>query len=205
MIKNVVFDFGQVLVRFDPAYMVGVYVSDPDDKALLANVVFDRLYWNDLDSGRLGHDEAFELMSQRLPERLHDNARRIYDSWIVNLPEIEGMRELVSYIKAEHGVRCYVLSDISVYFAENSHRVPILSLIDGCVFSGEEGITKPDRRIYEHLIEKYRLDPAETVFIDDKPGNIEGAAAVGIKGYVFDGDSKKLREWLDGMMVCWRK
>lgn len=201
MIKNVIFDFGQVLVRFDPAYMVGVYVSEPDDKALLEKVVFDRLYWNDLDAGKLGHDEAFELMCQRLPERLHDSARRIYDGWILNIPEIEGMRELVSYIKEKYGVKCFVLSDISHYFADNSHRVPILSLVDGCVFSANVGATKPDRRIYEHLIEKYRLDPAETVFIDDKPGNIEGAAAVGIKGYVFDGDSAKLKTWFDGMMV----
>ena len=197
MIKNVVFDFGQVLVRFDPQYMVGVYVPEGKDGELLSEVIFDRLYWDELDSGRLGHDEAFDMMRQRLPERLWEIARRIYDDWIINIPEIDGMRELISYIKKEYGVRCFVLSDISHYFVENSHRIEILQNIDGCVFSSNVGVTKPDRRIYEHLIEKYSLDPAETVFIDDKPGNIAGAAAVGINGYVFDGDSGKLREWLE--------
>ena len=197
MIKNVIFDFGQVLVRFEPGYMVGVCVSDGDDKELLSRVIFDRLYWDELDAGALGHNEAFELMRERLPERLHGVARRIYDDWILNIPEIEGMRELVTYIKEKYGVRCFVLSDISHYFAENSHKVPILSLIDGCVFSATVGVTKPDRHIFEHLLAKFELDPTETVFIDDKLGNIEGAATVGIKGYVFDGDSEKLREWLE--------
>ena len=48
-IKNVVFDFGQVMVYFNPKYMVGVYVKDKDDAALLEEVVFDRLYWDRLD------------------------------------------------------------------------------------------------------------------------------------------------------------
>ena len=200
MIRNVIFDFGQVLVRFEPDYMVGVYVSDSEDKALICEVVFDRLYWNDLDSGALGHDEAFELMRQRLPLRLWDVARRIYDDWVVNLPEIEGMRELILHIKRRYEASCFVLSDISIYFAENSHRVPILSLVDGAVFSGNIGITKPDKRIYEHILDKFGLDPAETVFIDDKPANIAGAEAVGIKGYVFDGDSKRLLSWLEREM-----
>jgi len=197
MIKNVVFDFGQVLVRFDPDHMVGAYVSDSDDKELLAHVIFDRLYWNDLDAGKLGHNEAFELMCERLPQRLHGAARSIYDYWVINLPEIGGMRELVTCIKEKYGVKCFVLSDISNYFAENSHKVPILSMMDGCVYSAPLGITKPNKRIFEHLLAKFDLSAAETVFVDDKPQNIEGAAAVGISGYVFDGDSVKLKEWLE--------
>ena len=114
MIKKVIFDFGQVLVRFEPDYMVGVYVSDAEDKKLLAAVIFDRLYWNDLDSGALGHDEAFELMRQRLPRRLWDVARRIYDDWVVNLPEVEGMRELILHLKSICQAECFVLSDISL-------------------------------------------------------------------------------------------
>ena len=203
MIKNVIFDFGQVLVRFEPSYMVGVYVSDESDRSLLENVIFDRLYWNDLDAGRLGHDEAFDLMCQRIPSRLHSVARRIYDDWVVNIPEIDGMRELVSVVKGK-SVKCFVLSDISRYFADNSHRVPILSLMDGCVFSADVGITKPDRRIFEHILRKFDLSADETVFIDDKPLNIEGAEAVGIKGYVFDGDSAKLRVWLESEITSSR-
>ncbi|MBO5092626.1 MAG: HAD family phosphatase, partial [Clostridia bacterium] len=57
-IKNVVFDFGQVLVYFQPSYMVGAYVSDEADKALIEEVVFDRLYWDRLDSGDISDEEV---------------------------------------------------------------------------------------------------------------------------------------------------
>ena len=57
-IKNVVFDCGQVLVHFEPSYMVGVYVSDKEDKELLEMVVFDRLYWDKLDLGTITNEET---------------------------------------------------------------------------------------------------------------------------------------------------
>ena len=52
-IKTVVFDFGQVMVHFEPSYMVGKYVTDKEDAALLEKVVFDRLYWDKLDAGTI--------------------------------------------------------------------------------------------------------------------------------------------------------
>ena len=60
MIKNIVFDFGQVLVHFEPKYMVGVYVDDKDDAKLLEEVVFDRLYWDRLDAGTISNEETVE-------------------------------------------------------------------------------------------------------------------------------------------------
>ena len=62
MIENVVFDFGQVLIKFDPDHMVGRYVTDAVDAALLSAVVFDRLYWDKLDAGTLGDAEAERIM-----------------------------------------------------------------------------------------------------------------------------------------------
>lgn len=200
MIKNVIFDFGQVLVRFDPTYMVGLYVSDDRDKTLLADVVFDRLYWNELDKGTLGDEELLLLARERLPERLWNVAETIYRNWIIHLPPIDGMAELIRFIKATYNVRCFLLSDISKYFAENCDKAPILQLLDGCVFSGPLGITKPSKEIFEHILNKYGLSAEETVFIDDKDQNIAGANAVGIRGYVFDGDVSKLRRYLDSIL-----
>ena len=200
MIKNVIFDFGQVLVRFDPTYMVGLYVSDEKDKTLLADVIFDRLYWNELDKGTLGDEELLDLARKRLPERLWGVAETIYRNWIIHLPPIDGMAELIRSIKATYGVRCFLLSDISKYFAENCDKAPILQLLDGCVFSGPLGITKPSKEIFEHILNKYGLSAEETVFVDDKEHNIAGANAIGIQGYVFDGDASKLRRYLDSML-----
>ena len=78
MIKNVVFDFGQVLVHFIPADMVEKYVTDPADSALLQEVVFDRLYWDKLDAGTITDEEVLTAVQARLPERLWSVACEIY-------------------------------------------------------------------------------------------------------------------------------
>ena len=134
-IKNVVFDFGQVMVHFEPAYMVGKYVSDAEDARLLCDVVFDRLYWDKLDSGDISDAEVVDACKQRLPARLHGVAEKIYYNWIYNLPEIEGMRELVIYIKEKYHVNLFLLSNISQYFASHANEIQILSLFDKCIFS----------------------------------------------------------------------
>ena len=95
MIKNVIFDFGQVMIRFDPAYMVGRYVQDGEDAALLRNVIFDRLYWDPLDAGTITDEKVVAAIGTRIPARLHEVAEKIYYHWIYNIPEIEGMRALV--------------------------------------------------------------------------------------------------------------
>ncbi len=201
MFKNYIFDFGQVLIKFDPDYMVSAFVTDPDDKKLLVPIIFDRLYWNGLDDGSLSHSEAKEAFLKRVPERLRKPACDIYDSWIRNLPSIDGMSELLDSLK-EKGAKLYLLSNISNYFAENYESVAeikdILSRFDGLVFSAPIRMAKPSREIFEHLLKKFDLKAEDCIFIDDSEKNIEGAAAVGIKGYLFDGDSQKLKKYLLG-------
>ena len=199
-IKNVVFDFGQVLVYFQPSYMVGAYVSDEEDKALIEEVVFDRLYWDRLDSGDISDKEVVSAIKTRLPERLWDVSEKIYYSWIYNIPEIEGMSELIDRIKNRYNVKVYLLSNISNYFASHSEEIPILKKLDGCVFSAPIGIVKPNREIFEHLCKAYKLSPEETLFIDDRADNIEGALRCGLKGYIFDGDVNRLRDYLDSIL-----
>jgi putative hydrolase of the HAD superfamily len=60
MIKNFIFDFGKVMVHFEPEYMVGKYVDDADDAKLLGEVIFDRLYWDKLDAGTITDEQVIE-------------------------------------------------------------------------------------------------------------------------------------------------
>ena len=200
MIKNVVFDFGQVLVHFEPSYMVGQYVTDGDDVRLLEEVVFDRLYWDRLDAGTITDEETVAAVKARLPERLWADAEQIYYNWIYHIPEMEGMRELIARIKERYGVSTYLLSNISHYFADHAEEIPILDLIDHCVFSSLCGMVKPNLEIFLHLCNRYGLDPQETVFVDDRADNVAGAEQAGIQGYVFDGDAKRLGEYLETVL-----
>lgn len=200
MIKNVVFDFGQVLVHFEPEYMVKQYVTDTEDIKLLSEVIFDRLYWDRLDLGTITDEETIALCRERLPQRLWDVAEKIHRNWIYNIPEIEGMKELIKYIKERYGVGVFVLSNISHYFADHSGEIDILNYSNGCVFSARVGITKPDHRIFDHMCKKFGLDPQETMFVDDSEKNINSAIAFGLQGYLFDGDSQKLKSYLDKVL-----
>ena len=196
MIKNVVFDFGQVMVHFDPAYMVSLSVSDKEDAALLEEVIFDRLYWDKMDEGTITDEETVEAVCARLPERLHAVAEEIYFDWIYRLPEVEGMRQLVQDIKRDFGVRTFLLSNISTYFAEHEAEIPCLAEFEKKVFSAVCGHVKPSADIYEYLCHTCEILPEESIFVDDSEKNIRGAEAFGIHGYLFDGDAARLRAYL---------
>ena len=200
-IKNVIFDYGQVMIHFNPAYMIGQYVTDPTDAALLEEVVFDRLYWDRLDDGTTTDEEVLSACCERLPQRLWESARTIYYNWIYNIPPVEGMAELVAYLRGQYGVKLYLLSNISCYFAAHREEMPFLSLFDGCVLSGPIGLVKPDPAIYAHLCNTYPIRPEESLFIDDNACNIEAAKAFGIHGYLFDGDAVKLKTYLDKLLT----
>lgn len=196
MIRNVIFDFGQVMVRFDPAYMVAKYIDDPTDRQLVETVLFDRLYWDKSDRGTITDAEILEAACARLPQRLHDVAKTIYDNWIYNLPEIEGMRALVRELKKRHGIHVYLLSNISTYFAAHAHEIPCLADFEDCVFSAVCGKVKPNPDIFAYLCGRNGLNPTECIFVDDNAANIAGAEAFGIKGYLFDGDASRLKKYL---------
>lgn len=199
-IKNYIFDLGKVLVHFDPMYMTKAYIRNEEDAALVSSVVFDRLYWDPLDDGSITDKALKEACHARLPERLHNVADIVYDNWYFHLPFIDGMEELVLDVK-HSGAKVFLLSNVSSGFAEQYHRVPgfsaLFSHFDGLVFSGPLGIVKPKAEIFWHLLKQYGLNPEETVFIDDCAKNIAGALAVGIHGYLFDGDAAKLRNTLN--------
>ena len=197
--KNYIFDFGKVIVHYDTMYMTKAYISDPEAATLVSSVIFDRLYWDPLDDGTITDEALKEACHARLPKHLHQLADAAYDNWFFHLPLISGMPELIADIKKSGG-KLYLLSNISIGFAEQYHKVPefkqLFSLFDGLVFSGPLGIVKPSPEIFHHLMDQHGLLAEECIFIDDSEKNIAGAEAVGIQGYLFDGDAAKLRATL---------
>ncbi|MBR0509974.1 MAG: HAD family phosphatase [Clostridia bacterium] len=193
--QNYIFDFGMVLFNYDTKYMAGLYTENEEDRDFLESVVFDRLYWDQLDRGEITDSEVIEAIRQRIPERLAETAVKIYNNWIENLTPIPGMEDLLVRIKNKGG-RLYLLSNTSIGFARTYRNVPsvcrVLSLFDGLVFSGPLHMAKPDPAIFRFLLEKYRLSPEETLFTDDNPKNIEAAKQLGLHTFLFDGDSGKL-------------
>lgn len=198
MIKNYIFDFGNVITLFDGEEMTA-RILGKEYISTVAPVVFDRLYWDKLDDGTITDSQVKAAFAERLSSEMYEKACAVYDGWIHNLTPIAGMPELVRDIKNSGG-KLYILSNISRGFAANYQKNPwvseLFSLFDGLVFSAVAGLTKPNREIYDYVTEKYGLSKDECIFIDDSQKNIDGARGAGICGYLFDGDAAKLREFL---------
>lgn len=197
--QNYIFDFGQVLVRFDPEYMTHAEIAEPAQVKALKDIVFDRLYWDPLDAGAMTDEQAKAAICSRLPAESHADACRVYDRWLFHLPPIKGMEELLRQIKADGG-KLFLLSNISIGFAQNWAQVPqlraLFSLFEGLVFSGPLGITKPNKAIFDHLLNTYGLRAEDSCFIDDSQKNVAGAEAAGIAGILFSGDAEALKKRL---------
>lgn len=110
-----------------------------------------------------------------------------------------GKRAEHKTVKDELGVRVFLLSNISTYFADHASEREELEPFERCFFSAVVGHTKPHADMFEYLCRECKIKPEETLFVDDSAKNIAGAEAFGIKGYLFDGDSKKLREYIDSI------
>lgn len=196
MIKNIIFDMGQVLIYFDPdIFIERVGVDDPADKALLKREIYKSVEWARMDRGSLTEEEALQLMCGRLPERLHAAARKLTAEWDRPMLPVQGMAKLVKELK-ENGYGIYLLSNASLRQKCYWEDIPGSEYFDGRVVSAEEKLVKPQPEIYRLICERYGLLPGECVFIDDSTLNAEGAYCCGITPIVFHDDVSELREKL---------
>ena len=150
MIKNIVFDMGNVLVRFDPELFMDRYSLTGEDRKLIRNEVFRSVEWTMLDRGVIDEEIAERRILPRLPERLHDAARGLIEKWDDPIVPVEGMLELLQALKAK-GYRLYLLSNAAtrqpIYWA----RAEASKLMDGALISAEVKLLKPDPVSYTHL------------------------------------------------------
>jgi len=199
MIKNYIFDFGNVLAEFYPDRLTAPFVEDAEVRKKVSDVAFDRLYWDRLDEGSISDNEVKDGIRSRLRGDLGEVGCTVYDNWINSLTPVPGMEKLVEDI-AKTDKKLYLLSNISTGFADGYVDVPwiknLLSKFDGLIFSGVVKLVKPTAEIFEYLLGEFGLNAEESLFIDDNAANIKGAESVGIKGYLFDGDAEKLRKYL---------
>lgn len=195
MIRNILFDMGQVLIRFDRDYFMTRLGVSAEDKPLLMREVFLSVEWVQMDRGILREEEAFLSISQRLPQRLHDAAQKLISMWDRPILEVEGMYDLVKELK-ELGYGIYLLSNASIRQHEYWPRIPASRFFDGKLISADHHVIKPQPEIYRLCLEKFGLQAEECFFIDDAPANIEGALYCGIPGAVFHGDAGLLRSQL---------
>ena len=193
MIKNIIFDMGGVLLRFEPEYFIARLGITGADADLLRREVFRSADWVRMDRGTLTDEEGVASICRRVPEHLHAAVEELVCRW--EIPEIlpmEGMAALIGELK-QAGYGIYLLSNAFTRQHEYWPRVPGSEYFDDTFISADVKLVKPQREIYEMALEKFGVKAEECVFIDDLPSNIEMGENCGIRGVVFHGDVEILR------------
>lgn len=205
MIKNIVFDMGNVLVRYDAKKVCRYFMEDQEEMERVCTSVFVSPEWILLDMGVISEEEALKKMCDRLTtEHEKAMAKLCLEHWHEHcMWAFDGMEEVVMDLK-ERGFGLYLCSNASLRLLQcYQEAIPGIRVFDGVLFSAEVKCIKPQKEMYQHLFERFSLKPEECFFIDDLPTNIEGAKACGMDGYCFsDGDVERLKEKLKERLKC---
>lgn len=196
MIKNIVFDMGQVLVNYVGDLVCQHLIEDESQRKEVSTAVFTSPEWILLDMGVMTEEDALLKMQSRLDtEHKRQMAAQCFWHWHeYNMKQKEGMEELVRWLKST-GYGIYLCSNASVRLLQCYREIiPAVECFDGILFSAEVLCIKPQKEMYEHLFKRFGLVPEECFFVDDLSLNIEGARSCGMDGYCFeDGDVDKLK------------
>ena len=186
MQRNIIFDFGNVLVQWHPELVYGQYFGDEARAWWFLRHVADLDWRQRIDAGESQDDCVAELQARHPDYR---EAIALYrDRWREMLTdEVPGMRQLIGDLKSQ-GYELYGLTNWSMEtFPEAREHFTILQLIDRYVVSGQERLVKPDERLFRVLLDRYGLKTEECTFVDDNPDNVAAACRLGMEGIVFTG------------------
>ena len=184
MIKNVILDMGNTLLKFDPNVSLNKFCSSEEEKVNVRKALFDSKEWILGDKGEISDKDRFDKVKHYIPEKYHKALKNCSEHYDICFEPFEGTNEFCDYIKNK-GYGIYVLSNASDKFYEYFQRWKKLDYFTGYVVSCDIHMLKPSEEIYRYLLDKYKLKAEECLFIDDLEANIEGAKKVGMKGEVF--------------------
>ena len=196
--RAVVFDVGNVLLSWDPQSILREHVAAPADQLRYRREIFDHLDWVDLDRGTLEETAAVANFVKRTGATQELLERLVHASKVSLTPMPESLALLQEL--DDLGLKLYVLSNMSHGtwdFLEPRHD--FWKRFDGILISAHVKLVKPQREIYEHLLKTWSLDPKTTVFMDDRPENVEGARKAGIPSFVFTNAADARERLFDGM------
>jgi len=180
-VRTVVFDIGNVLLRWDPRNLYRkIFPEESQMEWFLAHVC-DGSWNEEQDRGRTW-DEAILERCARYPDWQH-HIRAYDERWLEMLGgEIPENVQVLSRLK-QAGERTYAITNFSrEKFALARLHYDFFDLFDGIVVSGEEGLLKPDLRIFQRFLARYDLNAQECIFIDDNSNNVAAACSLGMAG-----------------------
>lgn len=191
MIKNIVFDMGNVCCRWDMYYLAKCLTDNQEDQKLIIENVFKSKQWQLLDAGTISLKQAEKEMTKNVAENKKDIIKNALYNWHNYFNQYDEMEQYIIQCKQE-GYKLYLLSNCSMQFYDYYQNKSIFSHFDGYYISAKYHLTKPSKEIYLDFLKKFHLNAGECIFIDDIKENVDGAISAGMQGIIYDGEICKI-------------
>jgi putative hydrolase of the HAD superfamily len=184
MIKNLIFDLGNVIVDYDPSRIVQAIFPDKEEQKIIYKEIFCSHGWKQLDRGVLTFEEHTQNLILQFPQYARE-IKWILNNWHRDLPYIPGMFSVIKALKAAD-YDLYVLSNASQRYLKYAlSKKEFFSNFSGVTISAELRLLKPEGEIYDQFCQIHNLKPKECLFIDDKAENVQAAIDAGWEAYQF--------------------
>ncbi|MBC7283541.1 HAD family phosphatase [Hoeflea sp.] len=185
-VRHIVFDIGKVLIHYDPNIPYSRLIPDEAERAAFFETVCTHEWNLEQDRGR-GWSEAEALLIEQFPDKA-DLIRAFRQHWheMVSHSYDDSVDIMLDLIQQGRDVT--MLTNFAAdTFKQAREKFPFLKVPRGVTVSGEIGLIKPDREIYDTHVASFDLDPAACLFIDDSQKNVDGAIAAGWQSVLFTG------------------
>ena len=184
MIKNLIYDFGRVLVTYDFEHISSFGFASEEDLQSFVTIVSDPAFVRRCDLELIPFEDLIREMQHTYPQ-WKEQWQLFYDRYLEFVTgEMPGMYAYMTELKAR-GYKLYGLSNWCSTIYRVMKEYKIFNLLDGFVVSSDYQVVKPDPAIYRVLLDKYDLKAEECVFADDRADNVEAAQQVGMQAIVF--------------------
>lgn len=181
---DIILDMGNVLLEWNKDKIFRGVVKTEKDYMILDKAIFQSGLWERLDLGILTREELVLKVVSMIGSIYQEKVQEVVWNWPSYIKIYTEVFSLLARLK-EKGHRIFVLSNTSPVFYEllQEQLSPLNEILDGFVLSCDIKAIKPDRKMFEEILHKYDLDPANCIFLDDVKDNTKMAESLGIKAY----------------------
>ncbi len=196
MIKNLVFDLGNVLVTFKPKeYLKRLGFSETETDRLV-KLIFKDKRWNEFDRGTITIEEYISELKAENPDDAENFDKIFCENWVENM--FQPKEDEIFFLKTlSNRYNIYILSNVSEYVFSYIEKMDFFEYVSGGTYSYKLGICKPEPCIYKEFLKEHYLEPEECLFLDDLPKNIQVAKKFGIHGIVYHDNIQEIIRILD--------
>ena len=181
---DIILDMGNVILEWNKDKILKAVAKTQKDYLILDKAIFQSGLWERLDLGTLTREELVDKVLSLLGDIYKKKVEEVIWNWPAYIDIYTEVFPLLARLK-KNGHRIFVLSNTSPVFYEllKDQLSPLNGILDGFVLSCDIKVIKPDRKMFEEILHKYQLDPANCVFLDDIADNTKMAESLGIRAY----------------------